>query len=161
MQGNAIQIPIVSTLKTNSNIEKRNNSPKDPWLKHSKKVSLSYININSVRNKLETLSEFVCTQVDFLVISETKLDISFPAAQFNLSGFKTPYRKDIIARSAGLLVYINEDIPYRMISIRDFPSDIQILLVEIKSQKAKADICSNTYTTTVLGDFNIRHDVAI
>ena len=52
--------------------------------KYSKKVCLSYININPVRNKLEALSKFVCTQVDFLAISKTKPDSSFPTAQFNL-----------------------------------------------------------------------------
>ena len=72
-----------------------------------------------VRNKLEALSEFLCTQVDFLAVSETKLDSSFPTAQFNLPGFKTPYRKDITARSGVLLVYVNGDIPSRMISLRE------------------------------------------
>ena len=101
MQGNAIQIPIVPTQRTNANIEKTKNSLKGSRLKHLKKVYLSYINIISVRNKLEALSEFVCTQIDFLAISETKLDSSFSIAQFNLTGFRTPYRKDITARSGG------------------------------------------------------------
>ena len=84
MQRNAIQIPIVPTQRTNANIEKTKNSLKDARLKHLKKFFLSYININSVRNKLEASSEFVCTQVDFLAISGTKLDSSFPTTQFNL-----------------------------------------------------------------------------
>ena len=71
--------------------------------KHLRKLCLSYININSVRNKLEALSKFACTRVDFLAISETKVDSSFPTAQFNLPRFRTPYRKDITARSAGYL----------------------------------------------------------
>ena len=78
---------------------------------------MSYININSVGNKLEALSKFVCTQEEIFAIIEIKLDSSFPTAQFNLLGFKTPYRKDITARSGGLFVYVNEDIPYRIISI--------------------------------------------
>ena len=83
------------------NIEKTKNRLKDSRLKHPKKVCLLYGNISSVRNKLEALSEFVCTQVDFLAISETKLDSSVPTAQFNLPGFRTTYRKDITARSGG------------------------------------------------------------
>ena len=63
--------------------------------------------------------EFVCTKVYFLAVSETKLDSSFPTAQFNLPGFRTPYRKDITARSEGLLVFVNGDIPSRIISIHD------------------------------------------
>ena len=94
-----------------------------------------YINVSSVRNKLEALSEFVCSQEDFLTISETKLDSSFPTTQFNLPEFRTPYRKDKTAKSRGLLVYVNGDIPSRMISIRHYPSDIQILPFEMNLKK--------------------------
>ena len=103
LQGNAIQIPKVLTQRANANIEKTKNSLKESLLKHPKKVCLSYINISSIRNKLEPLSEFVCTPVDFLAISETKLGSSFPTAQFILLGFTTPYRKVVTARSGGYL----------------------------------------------------------
>ena len=95
MQGNTIQIPIDPTLRPNANIKKTKKQFKRLSTKHPKKVCLSYININS----LSALSGFVCTQVDFLAISETKLDSSFPTAQFNLPSFRTPYRKDIAERS--------------------------------------------------------------
>ena len=85
---------------------------------------MSYIYIDSVRNKLEALLKIVYTQVHFLAISEAKLDSSFPTAQFNLPGFRNLYRKDI-------LVYVNGDILSRMISSRDCSSDIQILPVEM------------------------------
>ena len=84
-----------------------------------------------MRNKLEALLKIVYTQVDYLAISEAKLDSSFPTAQFNLPGFRNPCRKDITTRNGGLLVYLNGDIPSRMISIRDCSSDIQILPVEM------------------------------
>ena len=181
MQGNTIEIPIVTTQKTNANIERTKNSLKDSRLQHPKKVCLSYININSVRNKLEALSEFVSTEDDFLAISEIKLDSSFPTAQFNLPDFRTPYRKYITGGSGGgLLVYTNGDIPSRMISIRDCPSEIQISPVEMNLKKQKwlvvaidtppsqcksyfitelmkvLDKCrSNFGNTVVLGDFNM------
>ena len=126
MQGDAIQISIGPKQRTNANIEKTKSSLKDSWLKHSKKVCLSYININSVRNKLEDLSEFVCAQVDFLAISEAR---------------KAPFQQhNLIFRVLGLHIgqeryncekrrvtlYVKGDIPSKMISIRDCPSDIQI-----------------------------------
>ena len=73
----------------------------------------------------------------FIAISETKLDSSFTTARFNLPGFRIPYRKDITARSRGLLVYVNGDISSRIISIHDCPSDIQILTVEMNLKKQK------------------------
>ena len=93
--------------------------------------------MDSVRNKLEALSEFLCTQVDFLAISEKKLDSYFPAAQFNLPGFRPPYMKDITARSGVLLVYVNRDIPSRVIFICDYTSGIQVLLAEMNLNKQK------------------------
>ena len=41
------------------------------------------------------------------------------------------------ARTGGILVYVNGDILSRMISIRDCPSDIQILPVEMNLKKRK------------------------
>ena len=37
--------------------------------------------------------------VDFLAVSEAKLDNSFPTEHFNLAGFRTAYRKDLSAKS--------------------------------------------------------------
>ena len=79
----------------------------------------------------------MCTQLGFLAISEKKFNSPFPTAQFNLPGFRTPYRKDITVRSGGLLVYVNGDILSRMMPIRDCPNDIQILPIEMNLQKQK------------------------
>ncbi len=46
---------------------------------------------------------------DVLIISETKLDSSFPDAQFTVPGFNM-YRKDRTARGGGLIVYSRSDI---------------------------------------------------
>ena len=79
---------------------------------------ISYININSVRNKLALLSELVSKKVDILAIAETKLDNSFPISQFFLDGYKKPYRLDKSEKSGGLLLYVRTDIPCR--ELRDF-----------------------------------------
>ena len=68
-------------------------------LKHPKKVCLSHININSIGNNLDGLFEFTYGLVDFLVVREKKIDSSFPTGQFNLPGFRTPYRKKLSAKS--------------------------------------------------------------
>ena len=53
----------------------------------------------------------VQNNIDILAIAETKLDSSFPSAQFLVYGYKTPYRKDGNKYGGGLLVYVKEDIP--------------------------------------------------
>ena len=45
---------------------------------------IAQLNINSIRNKIQFLEKEVCANLDILLISETKLDDSFPSAQFLL-----------------------------------------------------------------------------
>ena len=59
-----------------------------------------------MRNKFENLKEVVNKHVDILVIAETKIDKSFPTAQFIIDGFHKPLRVDILDKSGGLLVYV-------------------------------------------------------
>ena len=138
-QTNVSKIPISSNLPfdNDTNDDKQTNILKNARLKHPKKVCLSHININSIRNKLDSLFEFTYGLVDFLAVSETKLDSSFPTGQFNLPGFRTPYRKDLSAKSGGLLIYVNSNIPSKMLKIPDCPSDIQVIPVEINLKKQK------------------------
>ena len=52
---------------------------------------LGHININSIRNKLDMLADLIKSKVDILLVSETKIDDSFPSAQFKTTGFSIPY----------------------------------------------------------------------
>ena len=113
---------------------KQTNIFKNARLKHP---CLSHININSIRNKLDSLFEFIYGLVDFLAVSEIKLDSFSPIGQFNLPGFRTPYRKDLSTKSGGLLVYVNSNIPSKVLNIFDCPSDIQVIPVEITLKKQK------------------------
>ena len=53
------------------------------------------------------------------MISETKLDSSFPKGQFHLHGFSEPYRLDRNGNGGGILVFICEDIPCKLIRIKN------------------------------------------
>ena len=43
---------------------------------------IGHLNINSIRNKLEIVSMSVAQHVDILMLSESKLDSTFPSIQF-------------------------------------------------------------------------------
>ena len=101
------------------------------------KICLAHININSIRNKLDSLLEVTYGFVDFLAVSETKLNSSFPTEQFNLPKFRTPYRKGVSGKSEGLLVYVNSNISYKVLKVPDCSSDIQVIPVEINLMKQK------------------------
>ena len=53
------------------------------------------INISSIKTKLQFLASQISNNVDVLLVSGTKLDDSFPMAQFLLNGFSKPYRLDV------------------------------------------------------------------
>ena len=74
------------------------------------KLIITHLNINSTTNKSESLSFMVENNVDMLLISETKLDDSFPSGQFKICGYGMPYQNDANSMSIGHLVYIRDDI---------------------------------------------------
>ena len=100
-------------------------------------ILFSYININSIRNKLQDFSLLLKNKVDVLAIAETKLDESFPLNQFLIEGYTNPYRLDVNGRSGGLLVYVNENIHSRTKNDFKLNKDLQIVPVEINLRKTK------------------------
>ena len=48
------------------------------------------LNINSFPNKFEQLKYIVMQHINILVLTETKLDDTFPTAQFLVNGFSEP-----------------------------------------------------------------------
>ena len=62
---------------------------------------MSYINTNSIRNRVESFSRLIQENFDALAIAETRLDDSFPTTQFEFLGFKKPCRLDTYANAGG------------------------------------------------------------
>ena len=106
----------------------------NPFNKHP---TIGYININSLRNKVELLSELVNDRFSILVIAETKLDDTFPKNQFCLNKFKSPYRLDKSKTSGGLLVYISSDIVSKQLSEYVPHRDLQAIPFEFKFNEKK------------------------
>ena len=48
---------------------------------------IAQLNINSMRNKFDKLVSIIQGSVDILVITETKLDTTFPVSQYIIDGF--------------------------------------------------------------------------
>ena len=98
---------------------------------------LSYININSIRNKFNMLSALLKSDVGILTIAETKIDETFPSNQFLLENFKKPYRLDKSNKSGGLLVYVLQDIPSKPLTNFSIPQDLQAIPFEITLKNRK------------------------
>ena len=66
-----------------------------------------------------------------MTFSEAKVDDSFPTAQLLLHGFSAPYR--LVRNSkggSGVLLYIREDIPSRLLNSKS-RTGIEIISLEI------------------------------
>ena len=79
--------------------------------------------------------------VDILLITECKLDDSFPTAEFHMQGYSSPFRLDRNSYGGGILLYVREDIQAKPISNRSFDKDIEAMFVEINLKKKKRLLC--------------------
>ena len=107
------------------------------------RIVTSHININSIRNKFELLAEAVMGNVDIIMVTETRIEKSFPTSQFIIPSFTSPYCSDRTKEGGGILVHIREDIPSKLLNISYIASDIECLGIEVNLRKVKwLVICS-------------------
>ena len=71
-------------------------------IRNPNKIIIANRNINSLLNKFEQLKDIVMQHIDILVSTETKLDDTFPTAQFLVNGFSEPHRLDKTRKGEGL-----------------------------------------------------------
>ena len=64
---------------------------KGPSLSNPKNVILLYLNVDSIRKKFDNLQKIIKKNLDVSAVTETKIDASFPSAQFFLEGYHSPY----------------------------------------------------------------------
>jgi len=76
-------------------------------LQNPKKIIMGHLNINSVPNKFDGIMDVIKEKLDIFLISETKIDDSFPEAQFFYNGYSLPHRRDR-AIGAGGVAFICE-----------------------------------------------------
>ena len=100
------------------------------------KLMLGHLNINSVRNKFEAFTYIIDNNIELLLISETKLDDSFPTAQFQMKDFSVPYRYDRNGKGGELLLYIREDIQSKLL-ISKSKCNIETLSVAVNLRQRK------------------------
>ena len=110
-------------------------------LKNRNRPIIGQLNINSIRNKFDFLCSEISPSLDLLLVSETKLDDSFPTAQFLMSCFCKLYRLDRCSNGGGLMLYIREDIPSRLLTEYKPPENVECLFVEINIRKKKWLLC--------------------
>ena len=101
--------------------------------KNPNRLIIAQLNINSLRYKFDSLVEILRSKVDILLISETKIDSSFPTAQFKVEGYTT-YRLDRNSNGGGILLYVREDVPSTLLNTELL---IESFCIEINIRKKK------------------------
>ena len=95
--------------------------------KNIRDIVIGQLYINS--KKFDLLAKQIKTIINVLVISETKLDESFPVGQFRIPGYISPFRLDRDQQDGGIMVFIKEDIPVKFLSTDTKP--IERLYIEL------------------------------
>ena len=67
------------------------------------------LNINSLRNRFESIKPMISPSFDMFLVSEKKLDESFLNNQFSISGYRM-FRKDRNCFGGVLCIYVKENI---------------------------------------------------
>ena len=130
-----------------------------------KNLKIGHLNINSIRHKFQPLAQALNKgMLDILSIQESKLDNSFPMAQFSINGYKC-YRKDVTCNCGGLLIYVRSDLPQRRLQEleMDYLNDdgrLETIVIEVMLNSEKWLLCSiykqpklkNTIFLTIMND---------
>ena len=69
-------------------------------------------------------------------MTETKLGETFTTSSFLIDGFTSPFRLDRNRKDGGILIYVQSDIPSKLLTKHSFPNDMEGLFVEINFRKS-------------------------
>ena len=84
--------------------------------RNQNKLVVAHLNINSLRLKFDSLAQKITGNVDILMISDTKLDNSFPEGQFLIEGYSKPSRIYRNCHGGVIMLYVRADIPSNFLS---------------------------------------------
>ena len=120
-----------------------NSSLCDLKLRNVNRLIFDQININSIRNKSELLFSLVLNNIDVLLIFEIKIDNTFSVSQYCVPGYSVPFRLDRTGNGGGIMLYVKEHIPCRMLSKFTFEKEIEVFAIEINLRKVRWQlVCS-------------------
>ena len=100
-----------------------------------------YSQHNSLSSKFDDLKVLICGMSDISIITETKLDDTYPISQFHIDGYSMPYRLDRNRNDGGVIIYVRDDIQSNILRKHLFPNDVELIFVDINFRRSKWLIC--------------------
>ena len=101
------------------------------------RVIVSHFNVNSFAGKFDAINTIIPGKVDVIIFSETKLHNSYSSSQFLIKGFTNPFRQDHNCHGGGIMIYVREDIPCKVLKLHSSPSDIEGIFVELNFREVE------------------------
>ena len=95
---------------------------------------IAHLNINFLESKFEPLKSLIKDNIDILLVSETKLDDTFPSGQFLIEGYGKPIRLDRNCHGGGILFFLRDDLPCRELKSL---TNIEGTFIELTIRKSK------------------------
>ena len=103
-------------------------------IENPSRIIFGQININSIRNKFDLLINIIKNETDIFMVSETKINNSFSISQFTMTGHSNPFKLDPTSHGGGILLFVREDIPCKIIKT-NCDADFEGIFVEINLRK--------------------------
>ena len=88
----------------------------------------SHLNINSFRNKFFFFEDLIKLS-DVFLVSESKLDYTFPSNQFRINGYKI-FKLDRNRFEGGLILHINENVPCKPLQEHVHLPNFEVIAIE-------------------------------
>ena len=73
----------------------------------------------------ESLVPLVKDKIDILMISETKLDDTFPFSQFTIEGYSQQFRLDRNCHGGGIIIYVRGHLTCKKINSYSLPGNVK------------------------------------
>ena len=88
-----------------------------------------HLNINSFKNKFVFIEDLM-KLFDMCLVSESKLDHTFPSNQFRINGYKI-FRPDRNRFRGRLIFYINENILCKLLQEHIYLPNFEVIAIEL------------------------------
>ena len=103
--------------------------------KNSERPIIAQININGVENKFQSLVSLIKDKVDIIMISETKIDSSFPLSLFKIDDYSSPFRLDRDTHGGGIMMFFPDYLSCKRIEAYNLPNDVEGVLIEMNVRR--------------------------
>ena len=98
---------------------------------------IGHLNINFIAPKFEPLVSIIKDNVDLLMVSETKIDDTFPKGQFHIEGYSNPIRLDRNRHGGGIIIFSRDDLSCHELRSHELPSDVECIFLEMRIRQSK------------------------